>query len=191
MLVSLFGRPGAGKTTIGDALASRHGFVHLPMGKLLKDANVVREIGIDAEAVARAIATGRTINDPALYPWLDAQIRANAQVVVDGYPRGTTSLAPFCELAANLPPDRRIVALHLDCPPAETQVRLNLRARSDDDDRLRARDDEYERVQVPLLDQLTGRIEIVRIDAAGEQQAVWDAVEQALGHAVGSSTRVL
>ena len=150
-LISLFGRPGSGKSTIGDMLAEQHGFVHLPLGKLLKDPAIVHEIGIDPDAMARAIATGRTIRDPALFPWLDCQIRSQPLVVVDGYPRGAGSLGHYVDLLSSLPPNRPVIALYLVCEPVHTRPRLARRARADDDERLQTRDEEFETVQLPLL----------------------------------------
>lgn len=85
--IILFGRPGAGKSTIGGLLAERRGFVHLPLGKMLKDPAVLAEIGIDPDEMRAAIASGRTATSGRLYPWLDERIRATPDVVVGGCPR--------------------------------------------------------------------------------------------------------
>jgi len=182
-LVSLFGRPGSGKTTIGAALADRHGFLHLPLGVLLKDPEIVKQIGIDADAMAEAIKSGRTVNDPALYPWLDNQVRSHRKVVVDGYPRGVTSLDPYAQLIETLPSTRSVLALHLDCTALVANARLKLRARSDDDERLHSRHDEYERVQLPMLASLPSRVHVSHVDASGDPDTVYGAVEAALGFA--------
>ena len=82
-LVSLFGRPGAGTTSIGDALDERHGFSHLALGRMLRDPNILAEIGIDPLAWGRAVASGHTIDDDRLYSWLDRRIEsANPSVPV-------------------------------------------------------------------------------------------------------------
>lgn len=84
-LVTLFGRPGSGKTTLGDTLASDHGFEHLPLGRILKMREILAEIGIDPAAMERAVAAGRTIDADLLYPWLDRRIISSpSPVVVDG-----------------------------------------------------------------------------------------------------------
>lgn len=180
-LISLFGRPGSGKTTIGDFLAEQHGYVHLPLGRLLKDPAIIDEIGIDPDAMARAIASGRTIRDPALFPWLDRQIRSQQRVVVDGYPRGADSLSPFLDLLSLLPPSRPVIALFLACEPVHTRPRLARRARADDDERLHARDEEFETVQYPLLGSLPSRVRCVTIDASTDVATVYTAVARALG----------
>ena len=162
-------------------LAEQHGFVHLPLGKLLKDPAIVDEIGIDPDAMACAIATGRTIRDPALFPWLDDKIHALPQVVVDGYPRGTGSLEPYTNLVSSLPPDRQAIALYLVCEPVHTRPRLTRRARADDDDRLKARDEEFETVQIPLFENLPPRVRQLRVDASADVITVYEAVQRALG----------
>lgn len=161
-------------------LAERHRFVHLPLGRMLKNPAIVKEIGIDSDAMANAIATGRTIRDPALFPWLDDQIRSLPLVVVDGYPRGAGSLEPYTDLLSSLPSDREVIALYLVCEPAHTRPRLARRARADDDDRLKARDEEFETVQIPLFDSLPPRVRRVSVDASADAITVYEAVERAL-----------
>lgn len=152
-LVTLFGRPGSGKTTLGDALAADHGFQHLPLGRMLKKAEILAEIGIDPAAMERAVVTGRTIDADLLYPWLDRQIiSSRSPVVVDGYPRVASAVPHFNALAMRLAEDGAVVALHLDCPVHISEERVIARGR--DDDRVVAlsrRNDEFEQVQ------LTGR----------------------------------
>lgn len=167
-VISLFGRPGSGKTSLGEILDRDHGFVHLPLGMLLKDPTIVASIGIDPEAMRMAIASGRTINSDALYPWVDAQIADSRRIVIDGYPRSASSIVPFGAMLEGLPRQRLVAAVLLDCPTDVTRPRLGRRGRSDDDERLCHRDDEYEHVQLPLLDQLPARVQVLRIDSSGE-----------------------
>lgn len=180
-LVTLFGRPGAGKTSLGDALAAEYGFVHLPLGRLLSDRAMLREIGIDLGAMQRAVASGRTIDDERLYPWLDRRIvAASAPVVVDGYPRVPSAVLHFNRLVQNLA-DARVFALHLVCDEATARERVRARARADDvTARLADRNDEYERVQRPLLDGLSPRVSVVAVPASGNVASVLASVVGAL-----------
>lgn len=49
MIVSLFGPPGAGKSSAGDWLSAKHGFLHLPLGRILKDEAPLKTIGVSRE----------------------------------------------------------------------------------------------------------------------------------------------
>ncbi|RWC53040.1 nucleoside monophosphate kinase [Mesorhizobium sp.] len=183
MLVSLFGRPGAGKSFVGDWLEQTHGFDHLALGRLLKQPAILREIGIDPYEMAKAIESGRTITNVRLYSWLyDGIMTSRAPVVVDGYPRAANSIEPFKRLVEALPVTRRVIALNLLAPPDVTAVRIGARGRDDDTiARLADRNDEYERIQRPLLDTLPARAERLDINACGTRDEVLTAVAQALG----------
>lgn len=180
-LVTLFGRPGAGKSSVGDELAARHGFTHLALGAMLKSPDILREIGIDPLEMEQAIASGRTVTSPKLYPWLDEIIRRNDAVVVDGYPRAAISAAPFAALVQSLPPTRSVFALVMNCPTEVTHPRLRTRGRADDDERIHRRDHEFETVQTPLIAMLPSRVRRVDIDASRYQPEVVADVEGALG----------
>ena len=129
----------------------------------------------------QAIASGRTVTNPKLYPWLDKRIRGTDAVVVDGYPRAAVSAAPFAALVQSLPPTRDIFALMMNCPTEVTHPRLRTRGRADDDERILHRDDEFERVQAPLVAKLPPRIRRVDIDASRLAPEVLADVVGALG----------
>lgn len=182
-LITLFGRPGAGKTTVGDRLAGDLGFAHLPLGRMLKDPKVCQQIGIDFEDFQYALKTGRTIDAEVLYHWLDKQIRVSTvATVVDGYPRVASALPHFNLLARSLGVWGSVVALHLDCSPQVGESRVLARGREDDRQLAYGRrNDEFESVQRPLLDQLDPCVRRVRIDASCASEFVVEAVLQALG----------
>lgn len=179
--MTLFGRPGAGKSTVGDELAARYGFLHLALGAMLKNPDTVREIGIDPLEMEQAIASGRTVTSPKLYPWLDEQIRGNNAVVIDGYPRAANAATPFAALVHSLPPTRDVFAFVMTCSTAVTHPRLKIRGRADDDDRILRRDNEFETVQLPLVAMLPPRVRRVDFDASRQPPQVFTDVESALG----------
>ncbi|MDQ1159579.1 adenylate kinase family enzyme [Sphingomonas sp. SORGH_AS 950] len=180
-VISLFGRPGAGKSTVARSLAERHGFLQLPLGDMLKDPATLANIGIDPDAMQAAIASGRTITSEKLYPWLDQRIHAATALIVDGYPRAANSLAPYAALVDSLPIERSVFALYLECSTAITHPRLAARGRSDDDGRITSRDLEFQTVQLPLLDHLPPAVTLIRIDAARDTETILADVEAALG----------
>jgi adenylate kinase family enzyme len=180
-LVTLFGRPGAGKSTMGDELAARYGFTHLALGAMLKNPEVIREIGIDPLEMEQAIASGRTVRSPKLYPWLDERIRNSEAVVIDGYPRAANSAVPFAALVQSLPPIREVFAFVMNCSTDVTRARLKIRGRADDDERVLRRDDEFETVQMPLVAKLPPRVRRVDVDASRQPPQVFADIERALG----------
>jgi adenylate kinase family enzyme len=180
-LITLFGRPGAGKTTLGDELATRLGFTHMALGAMLRDEYVLREIGIEPEEMEHARTTGRTVTNPRLYPWLDARIRETGRVVVDGYPRARNSITSFDRLVRSLPTSRPVHAIVLNCPLEVSHPRLQARGRDDDDTRIPLRDNEFETVQRPLLDLLPDRVLRWDLDACQSASELFADVQRALG----------
>ena len=148
---------------------------------MLKDPAVLRMIGIDPIEMQDAVASGRTITSPNLYPWLDGLIRGASAVVVDGYPRAAISAAPFAALVGSLPTERDVLAILFDCPTTVTHLRLKARARADDDERVARRDEEYERVQLPLVELLPSRVRRVEVDGSRAASEVLADVEAVLG----------
>lgn len=147
---------------------------------MLKDPAVQRTIGIDPVEMLEAVASGRTITNPNLYPWLDELIRGSNAVVVDGYPRAAISSVPFAALVKSLPPQRDVLAILLSCPTTITHPRLKARARADDDNRIAHRDEEYERVQLPLIELLPSRVRQVEVNGSREIPRVLADVEAVL-----------
>lgn len=182
MIVSLFGPPGAGKSSVGDWLATQHGLLHLALGRVLKDEAQLEAIGVSREDARHAVQAGRTINSEPLLDWLDRVICAEARpIVVDGYPRVPNALARFNRLVEELAPSRVAIALHLRCTVATSFARMRARGRSDDTPKLlAARYEEYERVQLPLLSGLSPSVRIAEIDARAPVEEVRASVAAAL-----------
>src|ERR1700686_2074559 len=133
MLVTLFGPPGAGKSTLGDRLECLHGFFHIALGRLLKEEAFQKEIGIDGAVVMEAVQTGRTISHAPLFDWLDTAIPESKRPVgVEGYPREHRALPRFNLLAAKVQQTRKLVAAHIALSANESRIRLMKRSRVDD-----------------------------------------------------------
>ena len=181
-LVSLFGPPGAGKTTVGDWLSSEQGYTHLPIGRLLRTATSVSEIGLDLGDIEHAIKSGRSINDGRLVSWLDQKIEASeVPVVVDGYPRVKSAVDPFNRLVERISTEFRVVILHLNCLPETSAERIRLRRRSDDfTTKLDSRYEEYLSVQRPLLEEICPLVDVVDIEADVDLDHVLHSVATAL-----------
>ncbi|MER9618654.1 nucleoside monophosphate kinase [Mesorhizobium sp. M0207] len=180
-MITVFGRPGAGKTTLGNELAIRLGFTHMALGAMLRDADVLKQIGIEPEEMERARASGRTVTNRGLYPWLDAQIRGTDRIVVDGYPRARNSMTSFDRLVRSLPASRTVSAIVLHCSVDVSHPRLQSRGRADDDERIPLRDREFELVQRPLLNLLPNRVRRLDLDASRPTIELFTEVRRALG----------
>lgn len=173
-MLTLFGPPGVGKSTLGDLLEREAGFVHLALGRMLRNGTLVSAAGLEPKMVRRSLATGQTITGPALFSWLDREIEASRNpVVVDGYPREPAAIEPFNALVRRLYPRRPTLAVELVCEEGELRRRLGLRGRVDDSapmvtDRLKG----YRLKQLPLLSLLDERVTKIRLDAKLEPSSL-------------------
>lgn len=183
MLVTLFGPPGVGKSTIGDWLEAKHGFRHLALGRILKDPDRVAEIGISPEQVAQAIRTGTTITSTRLFDWIDGVVLNEPRpIVVDGYPREPHALPRFNALVDQVPSTKTVVGLHLSCTALTSMDRMRSRGREDDTENLlEQRYDQYRRVQFPLIGQLSSRVRIVPVKTDDALDAIMDRIGRVLG----------
>ncbi|WP_370986705.1 nucleoside monophosphate kinase [Bradyrhizobium sp. DN5] len=156
MLVTLFGPPGSGKSTLGDHLEGSHGFTHIAIGRLLKNEAFRNQIGVSETRVMTAIQTGRTISFDPLFDWLDQTVLdLNKPIVIDGYPRESRALPRFNILANKLKGKRAVLAIHLPLTFTDSRNRLARRGRSDDTAKLaEVRYDEYINEQLPLFAEL-------------------------------------
>jgi adenylate kinase family enzyme len=167
MLITLFGKPGSGKTTLGDFLELKHGFIHLALSRLLRDEKFLTEVSISRTEMAQAFSAGATISAPSLFDWLDrAILRSHSDVVVDGYPREPAALIRFNALARQLVGEREVVALKILCSRGEAMKRIAARAREDDTPALiEQRIENYITVQCAVFDQLDSSIRRLLVDS--------------------------
>lgn len=125
--VVLAGRPGAGKGTQAERVASQMGLVHVSTGDLVRD-EVARGTTL-GRALHAAVTAGRLVDDRTM---LDVLARAlddigpRRGVLLDGYPR---TVAQATALDALRPID---LVLELDVPARRIIERLRARARDDD-----------------------------------------------------------
>jgi adenylate kinase family enzyme len=171
MLITLFGKPESGKTTLGDLMESQEGFLHLALSRLLKRNSFLSLVNIFPEDVEHAMNTAQTITSPFLFDWLDDTIaNASRSVVIDGYPREPIALERFNSLARRLSARRQVIGVRLICPRQVAIQRLLARKRPDDRPELiDLRLNEYTTVQRPLfnhLDPCIRKIETDLTDAA-------------------------
>lgn len=83
----LFGRPGSGKSSLGESIAAGFGFTLVRTGELLRDA-VKRGDSLGLE-VDRLLRQGRLVSDELIGGLIEPILRElqHADVLFDGYPR--------------------------------------------------------------------------------------------------------
>ena len=166
MLVTLFGKPGAGKTTLGDFLAQHDGFQHLALSRLLESRHFLAKVEMILVTCTRPLRQERP-STSGLFDWLDNTITtATRPIVVDGYPREPIALERFNLLAAKLSVmGRPVTALRLICSRVLAMERILARGRPNETtDLVAARIDNYIQIQKPLFYQLNDSIRKVETD---------------------------
>jgi adenylate kinase family enzyme len=128
--VTLLGRPGAGKTTVGRALAGSSGFglgkVEYVSGSVLLDDHIAGKPP-DWEALKAAKDDGRTADPELTHTLLSGRIAAFDGVEVallDGFPKAKAEIA-MTETV--LPQGAVDLAVLLDCPATECIARIERR----------------------------------------------------------------
>ena len=125
--VVLAGRPGAGKGTQAELVASQMGLVHVSTGDLVRD-EVARETTL-GRALHSTLTAGRLVDDQTM---LDLLARALDDIgprrgaLLDGYPRTVSQSTALDTLR---PID---LVLELDVPARRIIERLRARGRDDD-----------------------------------------------------------
>jgi adenylate kinase len=125
--VVLAGRPGAGKGTQAERVASQMGLVHVSTGDLVRDeVRRATPLGRDLHAT---VTSGHLADDAAILELLGRaldDIGPRRGVLLDGYPRTVTQAAA---LETRRPID---LVLELDVPARRIIERLRARGRDDD-----------------------------------------------------------
>jgi adenylate kinase len=185
MTVVLAGRPGAGKGTQAERVASQMGLVHVSTGDLVRE-EVARRTTL-GRTLDATIAAGRLVDDRTMVDLLGRaldDIGPRRGVLLDGYPR---TVAQAAALEMRRPID---LVVELDVPARRIIERLRARARDDDTvDAIHARLHVYDVDTRPMLRTFDARgalvtmsgdraPELVAADIIGAL-AVWQAARAA------------
>lgn len=158
--VVIAGRPGAGKGTQAEMLASRFGFAHVSTGDLVRDATS-RSTQLRAELESTMAAGGLVPDRTILELLVDelAQLWPTRGVLLDGFPRTLAQARAFETL-------RSVdLVIELDVPARRIIERLRARGRSDDTiAAIEARLHVYERETRPMLHAFDARGALLTID---------------------------
>lgn len=181
----MLGPPGSGKGTQGARLAERYRARHVSTGDLLREeVSAGTELGRRAQAY---MDRGDLVPDElVLQMVLDDVVGPTSppSFVLDGFPRTLAQAQAAYDSAVSA--DRVLhAAVVLDVAEADLVARLLQRGegsgRADDtEETVRHRLTQYEQKTQPLLDFYADREILIRVDAAGEVDAVTSRIVAAL-----------
>jgi len=180
-MLIFFGPVGAGKSTQGQMLAEKHGWLWLSTGQMFRDSN-------DPEIQAK-LDRGELITDDitnqVVADKLDevSQCGEKGGLILDGYPRNLMQAEFLIQHETERCGNNNInLAINIAVTKEETLKRLMLRARTDDTvEAIENRLEIYHSMTNPVLEYLTGQgVKVVHIDGSGTVDEIHARIEAAL-----------
>jgi adenylate kinase len=189
--VVLLGKPGSGKGTQGEILASKHNLVYISTGKLLR-----KEIAADTEIgrIAKPyMDRGEIVPDELAIRVIEHKIERNpnaAGFVFKGFPRTIVQAYILDGLLRRLN-SRVSCMLNLKLSTLEAIRRLNDRSKTDrkrlydtSTEMILHRLEEYEKKTRPVIDNYKKQSVFYEIDGAGSEDVVNKRLEAAMQTAI-------
>jgi adenylate kinase len=189
--VVLLGKPGSGKGTQGEILASKHNLVYISTGKLLR-----KEIAADTEIgrIAKPyMDRGEIVPDELAIRVIEHKIERNpnaAGFVFKGFPRTIVQAYILDGLLRRLN-SRVSCMLNLKLTTLEAIKRLNDRSKTDrkrlydtSTEMILHRLEEYEKKTRPVIENYKKQSVFFEVDGAGSEEAVNVRLETAMQTAI-------
>lgn len=189
-VIFVLGGPGAGKGTQSVNLVRDYGFVHLSAGDLLR-AEQVREGSQYGELIRHHIREGTIVPMEVTVALLsnamaDAIAKSAAnnaptpRFLIDGFPRKLDQAVFFEETVC---PSKLV--LFLNCPEDVMLERLLKRGETsgrDDDniESIRKRFRTFEETSMPVVTDFEKKGKVIRVEATGTQEEVYERIRKAL-----------
>ncbi|MCL2037902.1 nucleoside monophosphate kinase [Candidatus Saccharibacteria bacterium] len=180
-MLIFFGPVGAGKSTQGQMLAERHGWLWLSTGQMFRDSN-------DPEVIA-TLDRGQLITDDVTNQVVAAKLvevshcGEKGGLILDGYPRNLMQAEFLVKHETERCGDNNInLAINIAVTKEETLKRLMLRARTDDTvEAIENRLEIYHSMTNPVLKYLADKgVTVVHIDGSGTVDEIHGRIEAAL-----------
>lgn len=162
MILTLYGLPHSGKSSLGLRLEAAGGFQHVNLGGLLRQIVAgERPCPYDVQAIATGMAAGRLLDDHTAAALIGEEIArcSRGHIILDGFPRTLTSIPFLEEFAAARGRQGRILVCECLISP-ERSLGLSLqrgREMERDEEAVRRRIDTYLRHDVAVVVQLSQR----------------------------------
>ncbi len=131
IIINIIGLPLTGKTTLCEKLVQKYDFVHIGLGKLIRENEIYKKVINDY------ISKGELIPSDITFKILQKEIErikeSNKPILIDGYPRNYENLNKW-DIEIGLDPKCVIL---LKCPEKLLNERLTIRMRKEkrNDDR--------------------------------------------------------
>lgn len=202
MKVVILGVVGAGKGSYSKILAKDYGFKHLSAGDILRK-EVESGSGLGKEIKER-IDAGKFVDDKLMLDLLSKEIGDSEDVVFDGFPRNLKQAqlldsrvkvdkVVFLDISDEAIIERlevrkickecgRIYGLNIPAPDEKCECGGALYQREDDKPEVvKKRLEVYHRLTEPLIDYYSEKGLLVKIDADGGLDVVFERVKKVLG----------
>lgn len=166
-ILVMMGGPGVGKGTFSKMLITRHPFIHIEAGQLLRSEPADSVIG-------RLISAGNLVPDDLVCDLIRNKINNNSDIILDGFPR---TLGQATWLVKNYSATHDIHVLYFDAPDNILVERIQKRIRDGshrrDDSNLsiiRHRLENFHAITMPAIEWLRTApgIKFSEIDANGD-----------------------
>ncbi len=125
IIINIIGLPLSGKTTLCEKLVRKYDFVHIALGKLIRENEMYKKV------INHYISKGELIPSDITFKILQKDIEkhkgTNKVILIDGYPRNYQNLNKW-EIEYGLDPKCVIL---LKCPEKLLNERLNIRMKKE------------------------------------------------------------
>lgn len=171
-MIIIFGLAGSGKSTQGQLLAEKLGYVWLSVGEVIRETGRFDEI----------LKTGKLVDDGIVIELMRKKIEAalgkGKNVVLDGFPRNVVQTEWVLKYLA----EKIDVAIYLEVNKDELWKRLKLRGREDDtEDAMKQRFMVFEQNIYTMLEMLKAKnIKIKKVDGVGEIEEINQRILEAV-----------
>jgi adenylate kinase len=176
-MIIILGVAGSGKSTQGNFLAERAGYMWLSIGALLREKIT--------DERREAMLEGKMLDDNEVISFLDEKLKSlpeEPEVVLDGFPRSAMQ-AEWLISQVGAGKLKISSVIHLVLSKDEAKQRLLNRGRQDDhEEAIDERFKEYEETIIPIIAILKNSgVKVIEVSADGSEEVIYNLIDKALG----------